>query len=471
MCAAVGPVRGTFNSRLNLREKAQTCQYWAIRRSVATVSAVNSVINVTRREEDTIRGAMVSTRNGRGASAISGLRYGRHRLVAIAAILGMVTAGAIVGANAAWAADYPSWSDVAAARNNEAATKAAVAQIESLLAGLQAEAARTQAEAQAKGEIWAVADQKFQEAAFKAQNLQDQADAANAIATASEQRAGQMAAQLMRSGGGDITATLFANTGNADNLLYGLGMSSKISEQANAIYERALVDKNTAQSLTDAADVAKGELEALKLVAEKAFKEAQAAATAAAAALQAQQDHAAELNAQLVVLKENRAATEADYLAGVKARIGVDVSIDAGEISDSGWALPVSGYITDGFGYRISPTAGASTYHQGTDIGAGCGANIHAASSGTVQYAGWNGSYGNFVLIDHGNGVATAYGHIVNGGISVSVGQDVVVGMTIAHVGSTGVSTGCHLHFEVRINGQAINSVPFMANQGITIGR
>jgi murein DD-endopeptidase MepM/ murein hydrolase activator NlpD len=413
---------------------------------------------------------MASTHNGRGASATSGLRFGRRRLVAIAAVLAMLATGAVVQADAAWATDYPTWADVAAARNNESATKAAVDQIQALLVALQAEATRTAADAKAKGELWAAADQKFQEAASKAQNLQDQADAANTVATASEQRAGQMAAQLMRGGGGDITATLFANTGNADNLLYGLGMSSKISEQANAIYERALQDKDTAQSLTDAADIAKNQLEVLKVAAEKAFADAQAASQAAADALIAQQDHAAQLQAQLVVLKANRAATEADYLAGVRERIGSGASLDAGEISLSGWVRPASGPITDGFGWRISPTAGASTYHQGTDIGASCGANIYAATSGTVQYAGWNGSYGNFLLIDHGNGVATAYGHIVNGGILVSVGQQVDVGQNVAKVGTTGTSTGCHLHFEVRIDGQAINAVPFMAGQGITIG-
>ena len=414
---------------------------------------------------------MVSTRYSRGITAASGLRLSRNRLVALAAVLGLLTTGAIVGtANSAWAADYPSWSDVANARNNEAATKNAIAQIQSLLAGLQADADRTQKDAQAKGEIWAAADQKFQEAAFKAQNLQNQADAANVLATASEQRAGQMAAQLMRGGSGDITATLFANTGNADNLLYGLGMSSKISEQANAIYERALQDKNTAQALTDSADVAKNELKTLKDAAEKAFGEAQTAATAAAAALDAQQTHQAELQSQLVVLTENRAATEADYLAGVRARTGSGASLDAGEISLSGWARPAAGYITDSFGYRISPTAGASTYHQGTDIGASCGQNIYAASSGTVEYAGWNGGYGNFILISHGNGVETAYGHIVSGGTLVQTGQQVDVGQNIAKVGTTGTSTGCHLHFEVRLGGTAVDSVPFMAGQGITIG-
>ena len=318
--------------------------------------------------------------------------------------------------------------------------------------------------------IWREADQKFQEAALRAQTLQEQAEAASAIAVASEQRAGQMAAQLVRGGSQDLTTTLFINAGDADSLLYGLGMSSKISEQANAIYERALLDKNTAQALTDQADVAKNELKELKLVAEAAFVTAQTAAVAAATALKESEDNAARLQQQLIVLKEKRAATEADYQAGVIERFGSGANLDVGEISASGWVKPVSGPITDGFGWRVSPTQGASSYHQGTDIGAGCGAKIYAATGGTVVYAGWNGSYGNFVLIDHGGGVATAYGHIVGGGILVSYGQHVDIGQNIALVGTTGTSTGCHLHLEVRINGVATDAVPFLANQGIRLG-
>ena len=400
------------------------------------------------------------------------LRSTRVRLVAIAAALAVLVTGSIVGGalQPAWATDYPTWGDVAAVRNDEAATKNQIAAIEGLLAGLEAEAKRTQAEAEAKGVIWQAADLKFQIAADRAQTLQGQADAASAKATASEQKAGQWAAQLARSGGGDMTANLFTASGNADNLLYGLGMSSKISGQAYAIYESALLDRNTAQALTDQADVAANELKALKMEAEKAFQDAQAASNAAAAALQEQVDHQAELQQQLIVLKEKRAATEADYLAGVRERIGSGASLDAGEISLSGWVRPAAGRITDSFGYRVSPTSGASTYHQGTDIGAYCGAPIYAATAGTVIYAGWNGGYGNFVLIDHGGGVQSAYGHIVGGGIAVSYGQTVDVGQQIASVGTTGTSTGCHLHFEIRVGGVARDAEVWMAGEGITLG-
>jgi len=399
-------------------------------------------------------------------------RASRIRFAAITAVVAALVAGSLAGSpsQTAWAADYPSWDDVASVRNDEAATQAKIAQIQGLLAGLKKEAERTAADAQAKGVVWAAADTKFQEQSYKTANLQKQADAAAATASASEQRAGQWAAQLARGGAQDLTANLLVNSADADNLLYGLGMSSKISDQAYAIYERALVDRNTAQSLTDQAEVAKDELEVLKAAAEKLFAEAQAASNAAAAALAEQQNNEATLQQQLVVLTERRAATEADYQAGVRERFGSGANLDVGEISATGWVKPTSGPITDNFGWRISPTAGASSYHQGTDIGASCGQNIYAATAGTVVYAGWNGGYGNFVLIDHGGGVQTAYGHIVSGGILVGYGQHVDIGQNIARVGTTGTSTGCHLHLEVRINGSAIDAVPFFAGQGITIG-
>ncbi|MBX3100571.1 MAG: M23 family metallopeptidase [Salinibacterium sp.] len=409
---------------------------------------------------------MGTTRFRRGAT---GSRLRINGVVALIAALIVAIAGTTIATSPAWADDYPTWADVSAARNNEAATAAAVAQIQGLLSGLQAEAERTQKDAEAKATIWQEADNKYQAANARAATLQEQADAASAKATASEQRAGQMAAQLMRAGGGDITTNLLLNSGDADNLLYGLGMSAKISEQANAIYERALVDKNTAQALTDQADVAKEELLVLKTASEKAFNEAKAAADAASVALSTQLDNQARLQAQLVVLQENRAATEADYIAGVRARISANASLDAGEISLSGWVKPAGGYITSVFGYSSDY---GTKFHKGTDLGAGCNSNIYAAASGTVIFAlyGWNGGYGNEVMIDHGGGIVTRYGHIVAGGILVSNGQSVGVGENIARVGSTGDSTGCHLHFEVIRDGVNIDPVPFMAGQGITLG-
>lgn len=398
----------------------------------------------------------------------------RARLVAGASVMALVLGTLVVGTTgAAWSAgatNYPSWSDVSAARSSEAATKAKIAEIQALINALQAEVARTQAEQEEKGQIYYEADQAFQVAALKADALQAQADEAEAIAKESMARAGELIARMYRSGNGDVTANLFVNASQADDLLYNYGMADKFTEQTAGIYATALQDQNSAQSLTDQADVAAAIREELKAEAEAAFIVAQAAAQRAEAAYEEQQAYQNQLQAQLVVLTQRRAATEADYLAGVRARIAASAQLGAGEISASGWARPSGGRITSSFGYRADPWGGGASYHLGVDLGAGCGAAIYAAHSGVITYAGWNGVYGNYIRIDHGGGVSTVYGHILNGGILVQYGNEVAVGQQIAKVGSTGGSTGCHLHYGVYINGVVKDPVPFMRNQGITLG-
>lgn len=394
------------------------------------------------------------------------------RSIAITVALTLVAVGTVTVSDndVAWAVDYPSWNDVVKARKSEAATKSAIKRIESLIAGLEADVERTQAEAEAKGEIYFEADQKFQEAAVKADELQTQADDASALAEDSKRRAGELIAQQFRSGNGDVTTTLFVNAAQADDLLYSYGMADKFTEQTAGIYVKAVQDQNTAQALTDQADVAKALLEELSAAAEKAFAEAQAAAQKAADAVEAQQANLNQLSAQLDVLRDRRKATEADYLKGVRASIAAGAQLGAGEISSSGWAKPVSGYISSSYGYRVHPRSGNWVFHAGVDLAAACGRNIYAPYSGTVEYAGWNGGYGNYIRINHGNGLTTAYGHIINGGTLVRQGQAVAVGQNIARVGTTGSSTGCHLHYEVRNGGITTNPVTYMRGKGITLG-
>jgi murein DD-endopeptidase MepM/ murein hydrolase activator NlpD len=124
-------------------------------------------------------------------------------------------------------------------------------------------------------------------------------------------------------------------------------------------------------------------------------------------------------------------------------------------------AWPVPGFytITSPFGYRVHPILHKRVFHAGIDI-SGSGINGHeivAAAAGTVIATGARGGYGNVVMIDHGNGVVTIYAHQQDGGIRVSVGQHVKKGQRIGTVGSTGMSTGPHCHFEVRVNGSAVN--------------
>ncbi len=121
---------------------------------------------------------------------------------------------------------------------------------------------------------------------------------------------------------------------------------------------------------------------------------------------------------------------------------------------------PVSGTITSPFGYRRSPFGGGMEFHQGLDIAAPMGTTVTAASGGTVISAGWYGGYGNYILIDHGGGMATGYGHLSQ--IFVSAGQQIQKGQAIGAVGSTGMSTGPHLHFEVRMNGKPTDPAAYL---------
>jgi len=123
-----------------------------------------------------------------------------------------------------------------------------------------------------------------------------------------------------------------------------------------------------------------------------------------------------------------------------------------------GW--PVSGYITSPFGYRFHPVLGYRRMHTGIDIGASYGRAIKASDGGTVIHSGWCGGYGYTVIIDHGKGMSTLYAHCSR--IFVSRGQGVGKGQPIAAIGSTGISTGPHLHFEVRVNGVPVNPMGYL---------
>jgi murein DD-endopeptidase MepM/ murein hydrolase activator NlpD len=129
------------------------------------------------------------------------------------------------------------------------------------------------------------------------------------------------------------------------------------------------------------------------------------------------------------------------------------------------WPVPDSYRITSHFGLRVDPFTGARSGHNGTDIGAPQGTTIVAASGGIVILAEYVRGYGNTVIIDHGNNVRTLYGHIRNGGIKVNAGNSVKKGQKIAEIGSTGRSTGPHLHFEVHENGKQTDPMKYLKNR------
>lgn len=164
------------------------------------------------------------------------------------------------------------------------------------------------------------------------------------------------------------------------------------------------------------------------------------------------EDLSAAEEAQLeALIREREAELEAQRKAAGIAGTGIE--------GGSGmFAWPVTGTITSPFGWRSNPFGGSPEFHQGLDIAAPSGTTVTAAAGGTVIMAQWYGGYGNYVLIDHGGGYSTGYGHL--SAIYVSQGQSVTRGQAIGAVGSTGQSTGPHLHFEVRINGKPVDPAP-----------
>ncbi|MBQ1688668.1 MAG: peptidoglycan DD-metalloendopeptidase family protein [Lachnospiraceae bacterium] len=136
---------------------------------------------------------------------------------------------------------------------------------------------------------------------------------------------------------------------------------------------------------------------------------------------------------------------------------GMEITVVEGGLR---WPLGVSGTITSNFGPRKAPTAGASTYHKGIDIAAPVGTTIYAAADGVVTTATYSSSAGNYVMINHGNGLYTAYMHASR--LDVKVGDQVSQGDAIAAVGSTGVSTGAHLHFSVITGGKYVNPLNYV---------
>ena len=170
-----------------------------------------------------------------------------------------------------------------------------------------------------------------------------------------------------------------------------------------------------------------------------------------------------ELNASSAqvsaMLKERQAARAAAAAAAAQSSGGQGASDNWVQgTGQFGW--PVSGEITSPYGYRVHPIWGTTIYHSGIDIGVDEGTPVHAADGGVVVWSGWMGGYGYAVVIDHGNGLSTLYGH--NSELAVDEGQSVAKGQVISYAGSTGNSTGPHVHFEVRVNGDPVDPMGYL---------
>ena len=331
---------------------------------------------------------------------------------------------------------------------------------------VDAQAARTRAEGAladlttrltAANDRLAAAQATVDRLGFEALTLQVKADATQKKLSKARRDVRKSAVLLYHQGGGANTIGLLGATDGSGALVEGkqylqrvndkrdgdAQRVTKLKEQLDA--QRAAIDqqKQDADAARGAAADEKAQLDELAAQQARARDAADSALQVENAALGAAVAQSAQADAAL--------AEESARIAALAQSVG-----DGPAMGDGTFVRPVPGAITSGFGYRTDPVTGATAYHSGLDMGASCGTPIKAAGTGTVISAGFNsGGYGNMTLINHGNGLTTLYAH--QSSIIVSGGQSVTQGQVIGYAGTTGKSTGCHLHFEVRVGGNPVD--------------
>jgi len=413
-------------------------------------------------------------------------RHPRRVLAAIGALalVGAMTVGGQFGATPAYALDLPTWDDVQAAKANSAAAAAKVSEIEGLISAGQVELERLRnAHADAVA-AFEKAEAEFMTAAQKSATLDAQAKESAAAADVAADQAASLVSQMYRSGGVDRNLELFLETDGdtADLLLERLASMSRATERNTAISDEAERAMNTAKSLGEQADVARAEREKLREQKDQLQQEAAVAVASQSDAVAKQENDLKVLDAQLAALKD----TESSTVAGYQERLRVEEEIRQEQIrqaeaerlareeaarkaaedaanagggggggggtgggggggSSTGWYAPIS--------YRYISTYFQQWWgHTGVDLVNGCGTPIIAPNSGTISFVGWHDNTGgNMIYLNHGGNYQTRFAHL--SGFNVSYGQWVQAGQLIGYVGTTGASTGCHLHYEVLSGG------------------
>ena len=236
-----------------------------------------------------------------------------------AAMIGSVAAGAGVAVPAFADEDYPSWDEVAKAKESEATKAKEIANLTGLLEGLQESSADASQSSQMAAEAYRVTQDDLDAATAREESLDKQSAVAQKAADTSKMRAGLIAAHLAKTGAQDLSLNLFINGNTADDLLSQLGTASKLSEQSETIYRQAVQDKNTAESLIAQAAAATAERKRLSAESKEKYESANDAALGAQAALDAELKKSAELYEQLALLKDTTADVEREYQSGQSA--------------------------------------------------------------------------------------------------------------------------------------------------------
>lgn len=414
-------------------------------------------------------------------------------LAACAIGAGMLV-GSQLGSTPAQALDLPTWDDVQAAKQNQSTANDKVAEIEKLIADGEKELDRLRNLHASTIEELHAAEDALEAASIKTANLEEQAEASRKEADEAADRAGVLVAQMYRSGGVDRSVEMFLDSdgSTADALLDRMASMSKATERNTTLSGEAEQAANTADTLGKQAEAAAAEREVLR---QKQQEKEQAAAVAVAGQgekVQKQEAQQKTLKTQLAALKDKTTKTVAGYEERLRieeeqrraeeerrrkeaeeaARLWAEQQAQQNQGgggggvppggggdtggglppggggstgSSNGWVYPTSGwYVSEGFRPPGRPD------HTGIDLATGCGTPIVAAMGGTVASTYWDGGGGgNMVTVNHPNGWQTRYAHMIEWAV-VAPGQPVGPGQVLGYVGSTGASSGCHLHFEMR---------------------
>ena len=270
--------------------------------------------------------------------------------------------------------------------------------------------------------------------------------------TGEEKKAEELFKERMRALYEDNSTSYFdiiLNSESISDFFYRMEVIKQISEYDQGIIEQIVNRKEIVEDAKKTLEEKKEEIEVLKAQAEQE--------KANVAALQAEnQAILDDINGDINTYNEQLKAKQREAQrieSQIKALLAQQNKSSQPSTASGGyvWPCPASRYITSYFGRRVHPVYGTVKVHNGLDIGGPNGCNIVAANSGTVIVSEYSSSYGNYIVINHGGGVTTLYAHM--SARLVSVGANVTKGQVIGKEGSTGVSTGPHLHFEVAVNG------------------
>lgn len=400
----------------------------------------------------------------------------RRALIAAIALAGIVAAaGPLLPVPAAQAAvdeSLPTWDDVQRAKNDEAATAQQITEIETLLEQLAVEVATTRQESKAAIDAYALAEEELLKANARLDELNIRLEESAAEAELAEDEAGSIVGLMYRSGGVDRSTEMFleSDASTSDELLERLAIMEKATERSAKIAENATRTANDARSLGEQADTVSQKREQL---AEDAAARKEAAAVAAVTAAEREREQASQkatLDAQLAALKDTTAATVEGYEERLRQeeearrQNGGGGSPGGGSppVGNSGWGHPLAS------SYWVTDEFGGARNHGGIDLAAPEWTPIYAAAAGTVTACYEFSNYGNTVDITHPDGSMTRYPHQPYGGLTVTCGQWVERGQQIGYVGTTGWSTGPHLHFETwPTTSYRVNPRGFMSDRGV----